>query len=118
MATALAAKAVVPSGPSDGRVVSRAGTRISSWGNSEAVRIPRALLRLAGLQAGDSVEVTVNSAGNIELVPQQRLHRQARPERGVTFDKLFAGYEPAAAAPEPAWPDDAMVGAELEAWSR
>ena len=95
-------------------------TRISVWGNSDAVRIPRGALRAVGLASGDSVEVVVNERHNIELVPKQRAHRRIRPKKGVSFDTLFAGYEPPATEPRvgECWPDDSMVGAELDAWSR
>lgn len=93
-------------------------TKIATWGNSEAVRIPRSVLRAVGLGAGDDVEVRVNERNRIELVPKQQVHRRVRPTKGVSFDSLFAGYDPAKLPPAPAWPDDDFVGAELEAWSR
>lgn len=95
-------------------------TKIASWGNSDAVRIPRALLRLVGLSSGDSVDIVVNERNNIEIVPKGRAHRRVKPARGVTFDSLFANYDSteAKSALPPAWPNDDMVGAEFEAWSR
>ncbi|WP_165171025.1 AbrB/MazE/SpoVT family DNA-binding domain-containing protein [Adlercreutzia sp. ZJ242] len=91
-------------------------TRISSWGNSEAVRIPKGILKAAGLSAGDDVDVAVNERGNIELVPKERAHRRVRPARHVTYESLFAGYEGDARADSAcAWPD-AMAGAEGRAW--
>lgn len=95
-------------------------TKISSWGNSDAVRIPRSLLKRVGLSSGDGVDVVVNERNNIEIVPRSRVHRRVKPMRGITFDSLFAGHDPSAwkADASPAWPDDDMVGAEFEAWSR
>ena len=95
-------------------------TRISSWGNSEAVRIPRSLLRTAGLKAGDDVDVVVNERSNIEIVPKKKAHRRVKPAKGVTFDALFAGYEPPSKPIDYSspWLDDELVGAEYEAWSR
>lgn len=91
-------------------------TKISSWGNSEAVRIPRGILKAAGLASGDDVSVSVNERGNIELVPQQRAHRRVKPARGITYESLFAGYEGnAISASKSAWADG-FVGAEREAW--
>lgn len=95
-------------------------TRISSWGNSDAVRIPRSLLRLAGLKAGDDVDIVVNERSNIEIVPKAKSHRRVKPAKGVTFDSLFAGYE---SSDKPIdysspWLGDDLVGAEYEAWSR
>ena len=99
-------------------VSSKPQTKISTWGNSDAVRIPCAILRAVGLLSGDDVELVVNERNNIEIVPAGKAHRSVRPKRGVTFDALFAGYEPQRQDSTPAWPDDGMVGAELEAWAR
>ena len=95
-------------------------TAIATWGNSEAVRIPRAVLREAGLRKGDQVEVRVNSAGIIEIAPLKRPHRRVAPTRGVTFDALFPDFDASAERPrmEPAWPNDDLIGAEWDAWAR
>lgn len=93
-------------------------TRISTWGNSEAVRIPRGTLRAAGLLSGDDVEVVVNERNNIELVPAAKAHRRVLPKRGVNFDTLFAHWEPSAQSATIPWPDDELVGAEREAWAQ
>lgn len=94
-------------------------TKISSWGNSDAVRIPQSLLRVAGLSSGDSVRIVVNERNNIELVREASPHRRVKPLRGVTFESLFGGPFPdvsqrGGGSP---WPDDGFVGSELEAWS-
>ncbi|MDO4289978.1 MAG: AbrB/MazE/SpoVT family DNA-binding domain-containing protein [Eggerthellaceae bacterium] len=105
-----------------GCMVAAQRTKVSSWGNSEAVRIPKSILRAAGLSSGDDVDVVVNESGNIELVPMERAHRRVRPVRGVTYETLFSGYkgDPIADS-QRAWPDapngvDGMVGAEKAAW--
>ena len=93
---------------------------IGTWGNSEAVRLPQAVLRLTGLRHGDRVSIGVTDSGGIEIAPIARKHRRVLPKRGVTFESLFDGYDP----PEgdlpgaDAWPDDDLVGAEWEAWAR
>lgn len=99
-------------------VSSKPQTKISTWGNSDAVRIPCAILRAVGLLSGDDVELIVNERNNIEIIPARKSHRSVRPKRGVTFDTLFSNYEPQEHGAAPAWPDDEMVGAELEAWTR
>ena len=96
-------------------------TTIRTWGNSEAVRIPRAILRLAKLGGGDRVAVDVNERGNIEISPIGQRHRRVAPKRGVSFSSLFKGYEPppnATATAGNAWPNDDLVGAEWDAWTR
>jgi antitoxin MazE len=35
-------------------------TKVQRWGNSQGVRLPRSVLDLAGIDVGDSVEITVN----------------------------------------------------------
>lgn len=99
-------------------VSSNPQTKISTWGNSDAVRIPCAILRAVGLLSGDDVELVVNERNNIEIVPAGKSHRSVRPKRGVTFDALFSGYESQRQPIAPAWPDDDMMGAELKAWAR
>lgn len=91
-------------------------TAIASWGNSEAVRIPKDLLRRVGLKKGDRVSLCVNGQGRLELVPQKQTHRRVKPERGVTFDSLFKNYESGAIDNASAWPTDDFVGAERDAW--
>lgn len=91
-------------------------TAIASWGNSEAVRIPKDLLRRVGLKKGDRVSLCINRQGRLELVPQHQAHRRVLPERGVTFDSLFKNYEGGAIDNTSAWPADEFVGAERDAW--
>lgn len=94
------------------------GTPIAAWGNSEAVRIPREMLRLVGLRRGDRVGFEVNAQGRLEIVPEKEVHRNVVPARGVTFDGLFKGYKNPAPDGETAWPNEDMVGAERDSWSR
>ena len=94
-------------------------TTIGTWGNSEAIRLPRAILRLAELGKGDRVALEVNERGNIEISPAGQTHRKVAPKRGVSFASLFKGYEaPAATGGNGAWPNDDLVGAEWDAWAR
>lgn len=94
-------------------------TAIATWGNSEAVRIPRDVLKTAGLRKGDRVNLSLNAAGRIEIVPAAREHRRVRPAKNITFETLFDGYDASSveAASTGAWPSDDLVGAEWEAWS-
>ena len=97
-------------------------TAVATWGNSEAVRIPRDTLRKAGLRKGDRVSFAVNAHGRIEIVPERKEHRRAVPARGVSFETLFAGWEGAgsggnAGSGAGGWPNDELVGAERDAWA-
>lgn len=93
-------------------------TTIAPWGNSEAVRIPRDVLRSAGLRRGDQVSFEVNRKGRIEIIPQKQPHRRVEPARGVTFDTLFKGYEGGCLANGDAWPSDDLAGADWDSWAR
>lgn len=93
-------------------------TPIAAWGNSEAIRIPREILRSVGLRKGDRVGFEVNARGRLEIVPEEEMHRRVVPARGVTFESLFRGHEDAGGSSADAWPNEDMVGAEWESWSR
>ena len=91
-------------------------TAIASWGNSEAVRLPRELMRSVGLRRGDKVNVVVNEAGRLELVPEKGEHRRSVPAKNITFETLFADYD-GRKFEASAWPSDDLMGAEWDAWS-
>ncbi len=91
-------------------------TAVATWGNSNAVRIPHALLKKAGLKKGDVVDLAINDKGRIEIIPEAKTHRVVQPKAGVTFQSLFSGFEGPCSPPETIWLDDDFVGAEREAW--
>jgi antitoxin MazE len=43
-------------------------TSIQKWGNSRAVRLPKAILEMAGLRENDKVEIKVQD-GNVVIIP-------------------------------------------------
>ena len=99
-------------------------TAIGKWGNSEAVRIPKAIITKAGLRSGDAVSFSVLGPGQIAIT-REDVHRRVAPAEDVSFEELFAKYrgdagkalsdQKAAAA---AWIDDDLIGAEWDAWER
>ena len=91
-------------------------TTIAPWGNSEAVRLPKEQLRLAGLEKGDEVDVLVNERGHLELVPKNTF-RSGKRRRRVTFDELFKGYSGTGLVSENPWKSDELIGSEKDAWS-
>ena len=95
----------------------RYATTISPWGNSEAIRIPKSILRSAGLRAGDKVNVSTDHVGRIAITPIRQEHRHVKPQSGITFDSLVADYEPAQ-LPTRQWPDEDMRGTEFDVWTR
>lgn len=48
-------------------------TSIQKWGNSQAVRLPKAILEMAGLDQNDRVELKVQD-GNVLIIPLKK-HR-------------------------------------------
>lgn len=70
-------------------------SRVAKWGNSPAVRIPRAVMEASGLKDGDAVVVTALPEGGVTVKPDRRKEeaiaklrslRWALPE-GYKFDR-------------------------------
>lgn len=57
-------------------------TRMQKWGNSYAVRLPRALVQETGLREGETLEIRASGR-------QIRLRRPARPE--YSLERLVGG---------------------------
>ena len=58
-------------------------SRISKWGNSLAVRIPRSLLTELGLSDGDTVEFAVED-GRLMIAPISRSYELEELVDGIT----------------------------------
>ena len=52
-----------------------ATTQLAIWGNSLALRIPKALAAGANLKEGDPVRVSVASGGRLVVKPTRRTYR-------------------------------------------
>lgn len=90
--------------------------KVSSWGNSQGVRIPKAVLAEAGISVGDSIEIMVTDEGFIQI---SKAHRQVPADRSVTLSSLVGeGPEAVPTNDGKAWPTDNLVGAEREAWQQ
>ncbi len=61
--------------------------QISTWGNSLAVRVPKAAVEALNLKAGQTLEVTVEGGGLV-LTPDTK----ARPR--YTLEELLEGMRP------------------------
>ncbi len=46
--------------------------QLTKWGNSVAIRLPKAMLEAAKLQAGDTVEIEAPDSGGILVRAQKR----------------------------------------------
>jgi antitoxin MazE len=77
-------------------------THVQRWGNSLAVRIPKAFAEEAGLQPNDEIEIVVRD-GQIILTP--------RKSKSYTLDELLEGFTPDQRPDE--WDLGPQVGNEL-----
>jgi antitoxin MazE len=72
--------------------------RVAKWGNSLAVRLPRAVVEALRLKEGDSIEIHVAGSRTLEIgkspAPQELLRRlrkfRGRLPAGFRFDRLEA----------------------------
>jgi antitoxin MazE len=78
--------------------------QLAKWGNSLAIRIPKAVAEEARLQEGDAILIEV-SAGHIELHPAERI---------PTLEELVAQITPENRHGETDWGPD--VGKEIAEW--
>ncbi|MDD4835019.1 MAG: AbrB/MazE/SpoVT family DNA-binding domain-containing protein [Lutispora sp.] len=58
-------------------------TTIQKWGNSQAIRIPKAILEMTTISENDKVEIKVQD-GNLVIIPIKK-HK--------TLEERIAGYE-------------------------
>jgi antitoxin MazE len=78
--------------------------QVAKWGNSLAVRIPKAVAEQAHLQEGDLIAIEALD-GHIELRPAERI---------PTMEELVAGITPEDRHKETAWGRDR--GKEIVEW--
>ena len=73
--------------------------RVSTWGNSLAIRLPAAVVEVLGLKRGDDVEVTVDGSRSLamrrgdksDLAMLKRLRKyRGRLPADFKFDRLEA----------------------------
>jgi antitoxin MazE len=63
-------------------------TQIARWGNSMAVRIPRAIAQEAKLRAGDHVEMAAEGSGVVRMRKKKGKHSLKDLIRGITASNL------------------------------
>ena len=69
--------------------------KVAKWGNSLAVRLPKAMVEALGLRAGDDVDVALTAAPNAQAVARTERTRwleemrkyQGRLPAGFKFDR-------------------------------
>jgi len=74
--------------------VDRRKTQLSRWGNSLAVRIPKAVANAAKLNAGDAVDLEVEGPGAVKM---------QKPEKKLTLKELIDGITPENVHSETEW---------------
>jgi len=77
-------------------------TRLATWGNSMAIRIPKPVADAAKLHPGDLLELAVEGAGNVRI---------RKPRHKPTLEELVRGIRAENLHSETDW--GAPVGKEL-----
>lgn len=68
--------------------------QVSKWGNSLAVRLPKALVDELGLKEGDEIDVVAARKGAIEIETKEERRRQAIDNmRARNWPALPAGWK-------------------------
>ena len=79
-------------------IIGRSIMRVAKWGNSLAVRLPKALVEELGLATGDEIEVHAKAPGELIVGKDMRRHRAVERMRrrawalpdGYVFDRNAA----------------------------
>ena len=66
-------------------------TKIQKWGNSQGLRLSKDLLSDAGIEVGDSVDVSLRD-GTLVVTPVRRV--RGRLDLGQLVSAIPAGYTP------------------------
>ena len=65
-------------------------TQMVKWGNSLAVRIPKAVVEEAKLRAGDALEIEASAEGRVELRRASRIPTLAQLVSQITPENRYA----------------------------
>jgi antitoxin MazE len=63
-------------------------TQIPEWGNSMAVRVPKAVAEAASLELGDYLELVAESAGTVRIPKQKGKAKLAQLVREISNQNL------------------------------
>jgi antitoxin MazE len=78
-------------------------TRLTKWGNSLAVRIPRPAVEKAGLHEGDRLDLSVGEDGCVVLRPAKRKPTLSDLLAGITDQNRHAEADFGGPAGREAW---------------
>lgn len=65
-------------------------TQVAKWGNSMAVRIPKAVAEAAELRPGDPLEVAAEGAGTVRIRKKNGKPKLAELVRGISAVNLHS----------------------------
>jgi len=68
-------------------------SQLAKWGNSLAVRIPKAVAEAARLREGDDLEFSVEPGGGVKLRRPKRKPSLQELVRGISAENLHASIE-------------------------
>ena len=68
-------------------------SQLAKWGNSLAVRIPKAVAEAASLREGDDLEFSVEPGGGVNLRRPKRKPSLQELVRGISAENLHASIE-------------------------
>ncbi len=63
-------------------------TQLAKWGNSMAVRIPKAMAEAARLRPGDHLEMAVEDSGALRIRKKKGKQKLSQLVRGITPENL------------------------------
>jgi antitoxin MazE len=65
-------------------------TQLAKWGNSVAVRIPKAVAEAAKLRPGDQLEMAVEDSGTLRIRKKKGKQKLSQLIRGINAGNLHA----------------------------
>ena len=90
-------------------ILPRMKTTLQRWGNSQGIRIPKALIKPLGLSVGSELELTVSPDESQIMISPARDQRPVRGRHSIA--DLIAASDPKAFGGETDW--DAPQGKEI-----
>jgi antitoxin MazE len=78
-------------------------TQLARWGNSMAVRIPKAVAEAARLRPGDQLEMAVEDSGTLRIRKKKGKQKLSDLVRAITPENLHAESDWGAPAGKELW---------------
>ncbi len=78
-------------------------TQLAKWGNSMAVRIPKAVAEAARLRPGDQLELAVEDSGTLRIRKKKSKPKLSQLIRGITPENLHRETDWGAPAGKELW---------------